>query len=162
MGQRTNGNFVCDSGGIKVFVKKLGKAGIDLEEEVWTVPNSRETFLMNRRLIDTRPDIKVAAKRYQKSAQKKKPSFRDTEKRKEYFKEKDELAREFKSCLKKVYGEISEESFRFPVRLRLARGFSARSDWRYCLYQGEIYQLDREGYSDDEIIAKINELKPNA
>ena len=138
-----------------MLLKSLGKASMDVETELWSGLFSKETFLMNPRLVDTRADIKDLRKKYKKIAQTRTPPFRKQEDRKKYYSDRQKSLHELHEGIKKVYDEILQDSFQFPIPLRLSQGYSHRSDWRYCIFKSIVYQFDRPGYTDDEMIHQI-------
>ena len=140
-------------------VKKLGKAEIELTDELWFVEGRADQYHMNRRLVDTRPDVKSFKAQYVKMIRKNTPAMKQPQAREEYFKIRDEYSAGLKKLLTKVYQEIKEESFTYPIPLRRAKDFDHRSDWRCCLYKGEIYQFDRGGYSSGEMAELIWEFE---
>ena len=140
--------------------KKLGKAKIDLDDELWLAEGRREKFHFNRRLVDTRPDVKAVKAKYVKFVTASTPSMRKPRKREAHFQIRDEYKKELHECLTKAYDEILAESFDFPVKLRGYKDFDHKSDWRYCLYKGQIYQFDQAGYSDEEMVSQIQMAFP--
>ena len=140
-------------------LKKIGKAKIDLEAELWFVEGRLDKYCFNRRLVDTRSDIKAVKSKYTKSITTPTPSMRKPTRREEHFKARADYRRELKECLTKVYQEMLEESFQFPIRLRRDKDFDHKSDWRYCLYQGHIYRFDQAGYTDEEMVGRIVSLE---
>ena len=140
-------------------VKKLGKAQIELTDELWFVEGKHDKYHMNRRLVDTRTDVKSFKAQYVKLIRKNVPHMRQHEAREKHFKTRAEYREGLKGLLTRVYEEIKEESFTYPILLRRARDFDHRSDWRYCIYQGEIYQFDRGGYSSEEMVEFITHFK---
>lgn len=139
-------------------VKKIGKAKIELADELWFVEGKDDRYHMNRRFVDTRADVKSFKARYAKWIRKNTPHMRQREAREAHFRVRREYRKGLQELLTKVYEEIREGSFSGPIPLRRAKDFDHRSDWRYCLYRGEIYQLDRAGYSSDEMIELIAKL----
>lgn len=135
--------------------KKLGKAKIDLDDELWLVEGRTEKFHFNRRLVDTRPDVKAVKAKYVKFVTANTPSMRKPRKREAHFQIRDEYKKELHECLVKVYEEMLVESFTYPILLRRDKDFDHKIDWRYCLYQGYIYQFDHSGYSDEEMVSQI-------
>lgn len=135
-------------------VKKIGPAKINLKEELWVTPNGGE-FLNSRRLVDQRPDVKAVKARHKKFIQVDTPSRRKPNKREAYFQALEAYQKDLRECLGKVYTEIFEESFSYPILLNRHRDFDHKSDWRYCLFEGVVYQFDRPAYSDEEMIQQI-------
>ena len=114
---------------------------------------------MNQRLVDLRPDVKAMKIAYSRRAGKRPPSKRSASERKAHHQQQKDLKAGFQELLAKVYAEIIEGSFTYPVPLRKDKDTDHRSDWRYCLYQGIIYQFDRAGYLEDEMIQQISSLQ---
>lgn len=137
-------------------VKKIGKGKADPETGLWGVEAKSERFIMNQRLVDARPDVKRLKYAYSRHAGKRFPSRRLSEEREEHLEQQKSLKAELKKLLRQVYEEILKDSFSYPVPLRKDRDYDHKSDWRYCLYQGIIYQFDRAGYPGDEMIRQIN------
>lgn len=140
-------------------VKKIGKAVWDPETEMWKVPPGSERYVNNRRLVDTRPEVKAVRHIYSRASSKNTPSIRKPVKRQEYLKEVKGLRKEYLDAVKSAFEEIKKESFEFPVLLRLDRDYDHKSDWRYCLFEGIVYQFDRAGYSSDAMVEQIRELQ---
>lgn len=138
-------------------VKKIGKGKADPETGFWGVEEKPERFIMNQRLVDARSEVKALKSAYSRHTGKKPPSPRRPEERQEYFRRREELKAGLKKILAQVYGEVLKESFSYPIPLRKDKDYDHKSDWRYCLYQGIIYQFDRPGYPGDEMIRKIRE-----
>ncbi|MBI3317514.1 MAG: hypothetical protein HYZ85_05895, partial [Candidatus Omnitrophica bacterium] len=132
--------------------KKIGEAKAFVETGMWGVEKKPERFLMNERLVNLRPDVKAMKNAYSKHIHTKPPSQTRRTERAEYDQESRNLKAEQNKLLACVYAEILTQSFSYPIPLRKDRDADHRSDWRYCLYQGVIYQFDRPGYSDDEMI----------
>ncbi len=139
-------------------VKKLGAAKWDSKTEMFRADGRGPHYMVNRRLIDTRPDVKALRAVYSKEASKNKPNIRKRDKREEYIETVDALRKAYEDGIRSAFEEIKKDSFIFPVMLRLDRDYDHTRDWRHCLFEGNIYQLDRTGYSDDEIIAQIRAL----
>ncbi len=140
-------------------VKKIGKAKADLEQGLWSVEAKSEQFIMNPRRVDTRSDVKALKSSYSRHAGKIPPSMRRPKERDEHFKQQKDLKAELKKLLAGVYAEILKESFSSPILLRKDKDYDHKIDWRYCLYQGMIYQFDRPGYPEDEMIQQITHLQ---
>lgn len=132
-------------------VKKIGKGKTDLETGLWGIENKPEKFRMNPRLVDRRPDVKALKSRQFASAQR-------LVKREEIFQQRKNLKAERTKLLSQVYEEILKDSFTYPLPLRKDKDYAHQGDWRYCLYQGIVYEFDRPGYGDDEIIRQIERL----
>ena len=111
---------------------------------------------MNRRLVDTRPDVKKFMNRYRKLVNEKRPTKRQPIKREQYFKDRAETQRQKGLFWNRVYKDLLEESFTYPIPLRLDHDFDHKSDWRYCIYQGMVYQFDKPDLPDAEMIRQIN------
>ena len=141
-----------------MMIKKIGKAKANSEDELWTVVGKGE-FFMNPRLVDGTPEMKELRKSARAIFQKRPPSIKQKEKRDTYFQSRDAYKRGMQDLLKKIYTEILEESFTTSVLLCRHRDDDHHRDWRYCLYKGIVYQLDRPGYSDEAIKAQIAELE---
>lgn len=140
-------------------MKKIGKAKIDLERDLWTTEREEQYFHMNRRLIDLRPDVKKFMAKFKKTFNEKRPSKRQPIIREAYFKNRDELRRQRNLFFGRVYKEIIEESFIYPIPLRKDHDFDSNSEWRFAMYKGIIYQFDRQGFSDEEMISQIEALE---
>lgn len=138
-----------------MIVRRFGKALFDSEKEMWKVAARGERFLINRRLVDTNPEVKATRAVYSKAAGKDTPSVRKADRRKEFLDEIDELRRKYYEALRNAFEEVRKDSFRFPIPLRLDRDFDHTRQWMYCMYEGNIYELDKTGYSDEEIIQQI-------
>ena len=138
-----------------MIVRRFGKALLDPEKEMWKVAARGERFLINRRLVDTSPEVKATRHRYSKSSSRHTPSVRRADKRKEFLDEIDGLRREYQEAIKKAFEDIRKESFNYPIPLRLDKDYDHTRDWRYCMYEGMIFELDKTCYSDEEIIQQI-------
>lgn len=136
-------------------MKKLGKAKIDLESGLWYVENKPEHFHMNRRLVDTRPDVKKFMSKFKKAINAKRPSKRQPIQREQFFKERNESRRQLNLFWARVYQEILDETYTYPLPLRLDHDFDHKSDWRYGIYQGVIYFFDKPDLSDEAMIREI-------
>ena len=139
-------------------VKKIGRAKADIETGLWGVEQKSEKFMMNQRLVDLRPDVKAMKMVYARHAGKKPPTKRRVNEREAHHQQRKDLKAGLRELLAKVYAEILKESFTYPVPLRKNKDEDHRSDWRYCLYQGVIYQFDRPDYPGDEMIRQISNL----
>ena len=144
---------------MSLLPKRLGKAQINLDEELWSVEGRLGKFHLNRRLVDTRPEVKAVKSKYAKFVTGNTPSERRPTRREEHFRMRKDYQRELHECLTKVYEEILQESFTYPILLRRDKDFDHKSDWRYCIYKGLIYQFDRAGYSDEEMMSRILKLE---
>ncbi len=141
-----------------MIVKKIGKAKAEPDNGLWGVEAKSVRFTMNQRLVDTRPDVKALKAAYSRHASKRAPSVRRSQQREEHFLEQKKLKTELKKLITQVYAEILKESFSYPIPLRKDRDYDYRSDWRFCLYEGIIYQFDRPDYREDEMIRQIHPL----
>ena len=139
-------------------VTKIGKAEIDLENELFTVELKDASFLINKRLVEKRPDFKKARANYLKTARQHTPTMRKHEKREEYFNLKNEGLEQMRAVLKVAYEEILQDSFEAPVPLRRNRDYEHAGDWRYCLYRGIVYKFDKPGLSTEEMREKVEAL----
>lgn len=135
----------------------MGPAKMDIKNELWVIPKG-EKFLNNRRLVDMHPDVKAVKSRHKKSIQVDTPSRRKPLKRENYYKGLEAYQKDLGECLKNVYAEILQESFSSPIPLNRYRDFDHKYDWRYCLFEGIVYQFDRPGYSDEEKVEQIRKL----
>lgn len=139
--------------------KKIGKAVFDFETELWIAERKGQKFHMNRRFIDSRPEVKRFQKDYSKALSMDTPSLKQPEKRKAYFAERDKLRKEWREHLLRISEELIQESHGSPILLRLDRDFGHAIDWRYCLYKGVIYSFDRPGLSDEKMVEQIEKLE---
>ena len=142
--------------------KKLGKAKIDLKKELWRLVEKEGAFLFNRRLVDTRPEVKEVRATLGKAIQKSTPPVRKYEKREQYVTANKEYRKQMNEVLTRIYQEMLEDSHTTPIKLRRDRDYDHKSDWRYCLYKGFVYQFDKPGYSNDEMIRQIEMLEASA
>jgi hypothetical protein len=141
-------------------VKKIGKAVLDVKNEVWRLEGGKEgSFLINRRLVDTRPELKQAKSSRDKMLECETPSRRQPNKRKAYFEALEAYQKNQVDALTIIYKDIEVESRSCPVLLRREKDYDHHIDWRYCLYQGVVYQFDRPGYSDEEMLQQIEALE---
>ncbi len=140
-------------------VKKIGKASLDLEKEMWRVGVGSERYKNNRRLVDTKPEVKAARHVYSRASSRHTPAKRKTEKRKAYMDEVKDLRKTYETALREAFDGVKKESFNFPILLCLDRDYDHKGDWRYCMFEGIIYQFDRPGYSDDEMTEAIRKLE---
>lgn len=138
-------------------VKKIGKGQADPETGLWGVEAKSERFIMNQRLVNARPDVKALKYAYSRHAGKNTPSTRRPKIHDEHVQLQKNLKTELKKLLKQVYEEILKESFSYPIPLRKDKDYDHKSDWRYGLYQGVIYQFDRPDYGGDEMIRQISD-----
>jgi hypothetical protein len=137
-------------------MKKLGKAKIDLDKELWTTEIGGSHFHMNRRRVDTRQDVKKFMGKYKRSMGEKRPTKRHADQREQFFKERTELIKQAHLFWTHVYQDIMKESFEAPIPLRLDHDFDHKSDWRYCLYKGNIYQFDKPDLDNEIMLQQIN------
>lgn len=137
---------------------RLGKAFIDSEKELWGIVGKSELFLMNRREIDLRPEVK-ALNRKARTLGRVTPSRRKIDKREEHFKVWEAFQKEKKACLATIYNEILQRSFEAPILLRKYRDFDHLLDWRYCLYKGMIYRFDTQGLRTEAMREEIEKLE---
>ncbi len=146
-------------------VKKIGEAKIDLDAELWYVEGVDDRFQNDRRLIDTRPEIKTLKSTYMKVRRMDTPSRRKPIKRDAYFQARDEYRHELRETLNLVYQDLLEESQSFPIPLQKCKDYNHPREWRHALYQGMIYEFDRHGASSDEkveaIQAYLSQQNPN-
>jgi hypothetical protein len=136
-------------------MKRIGKAKINLETDLWGVDDHPYSYMMNRRLVETRADVKKFLAKYKKTTNVKRPTRRDPVKREEYFKTREEAKKHLHLFWGRIYKEVLAESFDSPIPLRKDHDFDHNSDWRFCLYKGIIYQFDKPGLSDEEMIRQI-------
>jgi hypothetical protein len=142
-------------------VKKIGKAVLDLDKEMWRAAGvSPERYMINRRLVDTAPEVKAARHVYSKASSRHTPTKRRADKRQAYMDEVKALRSAYEAAIKNAFEEIRKESFNFPIPLRLDKDYDHKSDWRYCMYEGVIYLFDRAGYDDEQMIGLIRNLEP--
>lgn len=144
--------------GFFMLIKKIGKAFIDLEDELWCIEGKPLQFFNDRRLVDTRPDVKEVKKGV-KIIQRDTPSRRQSIKREAYFKDLEDYQRQLKECLAKVYAEMLEDTFTQPLALRKHRDYDHNSEARYGLYQGYVYEFDKPNYSPEEMLQKIQAME---
>ncbi len=145
-----------------MIVKKFGKAKADLESGLWILENKPDKFEMNQRIIESRRDVKIVKGAYLKQASKYIPSTRRPTLRAEYMAERAKLKKELDKLVAQVYVETLDDSQTCPIPLRKVRDTEHNGDWRYCLYQGMIYQFDRPGYTEDEMMEQINASQKTA
>ncbi len=136
-------------------MKKIGKAKINLEEELWATENGTAQFENNRRLVDLRPDVKKFVSKYKKLINGKRPSRGQPLEREAFFKACDEAKRQWGIFFSKIYREILEESQTSPIPLHKAHDYDHTGQWRYCLYHGMIYQFDQPNLSDETMVQQI-------
>ena len=141
-------------------MKKLGKAKIDLDSDLWVVEPGHQRFHMNRRIVETRSDVKKFMAKFRRATNGPRPTRRQPNKREEYFKARDESRRQARLFWSVVYKEVMNDSYEFPIQLRLDRDYDHNSDWRYCLYKGVVYHFDKPGLSDAEMIRQIEDAEP--
>jgi hypothetical protein len=138
-----------------ISVKRIGKAKLDLKSELWGIEGKPDKFLINKRLISKNADVKAFRHEYDRFVNGKKPSKRRQEDWKVYLKARSEMDRRLMECLDLAYKEILQESFQFPVPMCRDRDYDHKSDWRYCLYKGVVYQFDKPGLSMDAMSDQI-------
>ena len=139
--------------------KKIGKAVWDPATEMWKVGMGSERFMINRRLVDTNPEVKSIRHVYSRASSKNTPSKRKLLKREEYLQGVKSLRKEYEAAIKKAFEDIRLQSFEGPVPLRLDKDYDHKGDWRYCLYEGFVYLFNRAGYSEDEMAQQIKNLE---
>lgn len=140
-------------------MKKLGKAKADLDKECWVIDDKPFNFYMNRRIIESREDVKNYMVKYKKLIHTKRPMRNKPIEREEYFKTRAEGDKQLKIFMTFVFKDILKDSFEFPIAMRLDRDYDHNSDWRYCLYKGLIYQFDKPNLSIDEMVRQIEKLE---
>lgn len=136
-------------------MKKIGKARIDLEKELWTTENESAYFQNNRRLVDLRPDVKKFVAKYKRLINGKRPSRGQPLEREAFFKACDEAKRQRGIFFARIYREILEESEISPIPLSKHHDFDHTGQWRYGLYRGMIYQFDKPNLSEEEMVQQI-------
>ena len=139
-----------------MVVKKIGKAKAEPEAGLWGVEIKSEKFTMNQRIVEGRRDVKIVRSAYSKHSSKYIPTTRRPTQRAEYMDERAKLKSELNQLIAQVYVETLEDSFSCPVPLRKDKDADHKGDWRYCLYQGVIYQFNRPGYTEEEMIQQID------
>jgi len=140
-------------------VKKIGRAEINLEDELWWVRGRSEKFHMNLRLVSANPQVKVTRSIYTKLSGKGRPPLRKPNKRLEHLKVVAEAKKEMEKALAAAYEDVRQQSFSFPILLWKDRDFGRKMEWRCCIYKGLIYQFDKTTYSDEEMLAQIADLE---
>lgn len=140
-------------------VKRIGRAEINLEEELWWVRGRVEKFHMNLRLVSANPAVKVTRNLYTKLTGKGRPPLRKPNKRIEYLKTVAESKKEMEKALAAAYEDVREQSHQYPILLWKDRDFGRKMEWRCCIYKGIIYQFDKPIYSDDEMVEQITALE---
>lgn len=140
-------------------VKKLGRARINYENELWEVEGRKEQFHMNLRMVSAKPEVKAARAMYSKLAGKGRPPLRKPNKRAGYMKDIAEAKQDLQVILEKAYEEVLEESKDYPLLLWKDKDYGRKMEWRYCLYRGHIYQFDRQGYSDEQMRTQIQDFE---
>ena len=138
-----------------MIVRRFGKALFDPDKEMWKVAARGERFLINRRLVDTNPEVKATRHLYSKASSRHTPSIRKADLRKEHMDEVSGLRREYQEAMRRAFEEVRKDSFQYPIPLRLDRDYDHTRDYRYCMYEGMIFELNSTGYSDEEIIQQI-------
>lgn len=132
-------------------IKKLGEAKIDLTEELWFIEGKKERYFNDRRLIDRRQDLKSLKTTYAKAIQMNTPSRTKPLKREAYFQARDEYQHELKEAMNLAFQEILESSASLPILLQKYKDYDHPRQWRYCLFRGMLFQLDKPNYSMEEI-----------
>lgn len=140
-------------------LKKLGKAEYDFEKGIWFVPGRKNTYITNPRLVETQPQVKSARAIYSKFARKRPPSFKKPTIRKEFEQTRTDYKLAYDEALKEAYEAVRQESFLYPIPLRKNRDYEYARLWLYCLYENEIYELDKDGYTDEEITGFIRQKR---
>ena len=140
-------------------VKKIGRAEINLEEELWWVRGRSEKFHMNLRLVSANPAVKAARALYTKLSGKGRPPLRKPNKRLEHLKVVAEAKKEVEKSLAEAYEDVRQQSYHYPILLWKDRDFGRKMEWRCCIYKGVIYQFDKPIYSDEEMLAQIAVLE---
>jgi hypothetical protein len=140
-------------------VKKIGRAEINLEDELWWVRGRVEKFHMNLRLVSANNAVKASRSLYTKLSGKGRPPLRKPNKRLEHLKVVAEAKKEMQTALAAAYEEVREQSYSYPILLWKDRDFGRKMEWRCCIYKGVIYQFDKPTYSDEEMIAQIEGLE---
>ena len=138
-----------------MIVRRFGKALLDPEKEMWKVAARGERFLINRRLVDTSPNVKATRHVFSKAASRHTPSVRKPDKRKEFLDEIASLRKAYQEAIVQAFEDIRKESFNYPIPLRLDKDYDHTRQWLYCMYEGMIFELDKTCYSDEEIIQQI-------
>ncbi len=139
--------------------KKLGKATLDIEKQLWGMPDKVEKFYMDKRLIDGHPEAKAYRSRNAHFLRSSTPTRRKINKREEYFKIREEVQKEWAEVLTRIFDEIRAESENYPLPLRRYRDYDHNNDMRYCLFRGKIYKFDRPNYSITEMAEQIEALE---
>ena len=140
-------------------VKKIGRAEINLEEELWIVRGRGEKFHMNLRLVSANPAVKTTRSVYTKLSGKGRPPLRKPNKRLEHLKVVGEAKKEREKALAEAYEDVRQQSYSYPILLWKDRDFGRKMEWRCCIYKGVIYQFDKPIYSDEEMLAQIDALE---
>ena len=140
--------------------KCLGRGRIDLADELWFLQGKEDLrFHMNRRLIDLKPEAKALRKHAKQVNRGLQLVRKRPHKRQAYLKARDEFKTKSNRGVEKIYREIQEESFTHPIPLRRSRDYDHGSDWRYCLYQGKIYEFDQPNYSGEDMVSHIEQYE---
>ena len=143
-------------------IKKIGAAVADVKKEMWSIPTHNLYFEMDRRIIDTHQETKAVNKQYAKTIGANTPSRFKPDRRKEYFQSRDEYYKAWEEALSRIFQEIQKDAESFPIPLKRHKDYDFHGEWRYCLYKGIVYQLDRPGYSDEEILKAIGLIERQA
>jgi len=140
-------------------VKKLGRAEIDLEDELWYVQGRSAKYHMNLRLVSSNRELKNARSLYAKITGKGRPPLKKPNKRAEHLRLAAEAKKEMQKALAAAYEEVLQQSHDFPIPLWKDRDFGRKIAWIYCIYRGVIYQFDKQGYSDEAMLEQIEALE---
>ncbi len=141
-----------------MHVKRLGKAIPEWQNELWGVEGRVEKFHMNLRVISGRREVKAAQAIYSKISSKGRPTLKKPNKRKDYIAEVAAIKKQLDETLEQAYEKTMEDSFLYPILLWKDRDWGHKFDWRFVLYRGMIFQLDRSGYEDRQIREAIHAL----
>ncbi len=140
-------------------VKRIGRAEIDLENELWCVEGRAEKFHMNLRYISAKPEVKAARAAYTKLASKDRPPMRKPNKRADFLKEVSLSRILLDEVLRDAFEAVRKDSYENPLKLWKDKDFGRKMDWRFCLYKGVIYQFDHQNYPDERMIGFITTLE---
>ena len=140
-------------------VKKIGRAKINLKDELWEAEGRKERFHMNLRLVSSRPEVKAARAAYSKLAGKGRPPLRKPNKRADFLKSVAEKKQDVEVILESAYDDVLDESKLTPILLWKDKDYGRKMDWRFCIYKGVIYEFDRQGYAEETMLAQIEALE---
>jgi hypothetical protein len=143
-------------------VKKLGKVVLHLNEGAWSVEGHNERYKVNERLVELHPEVKAINSQLGKAVRTPRPPVRKPLKREVHLAAEAEYRKQMRDTLLRVYEEIKQDSFSYPIPMRKEKDFEHNSDYRYCMFKGIIYRFDRPGYEDKEIIRSIEKLEGGA